>query len=286
MPTRAVRSSLAFSGATAVLSLVPLALYLLAAWLLTRQVKRGPGAGGARVGLGPAFWVAVGAFAAHSYVLFEAVRTEQAFSLAITDSASLVGWVVAGTTLLAMTSLRLAALPSVLLVLAGVLAIGTGLLTGFREIHSPQWEVTAHISLAALAAGWLSMAAVSVLVLTWQNNRLRARQPLGLMSLLPPIETTERLLFSALTAGFAVLTLALVTGFFFVYDAVEQHLIHKIALAIVAWLIFAVLLWGRYRFGWRGRQALRFTIGGFVTLALAYFGSKFVLEIVLGEHWG
>jgi hypothetical protein len=61
---------------------------------------------------------------------------------------------------------------------------------------------------------------------------------------------------------------------------------HEIVLAIVAWLIFAVLLWGRYRFGWRGKQALRFTIGGFVTLALAYFGSKFVLEIVLGENWG
>jgi ABC-type uncharacterized transport system permease subunit len=219
-------------------------------------------------------------------VLFVAVRPEGAFTLAITDSASLVGWVVAGTTLVAMATLALAALPSVLLVLSGVLAIGTGVFTGFREIHLPQWEITAHITLAALAAGWLSMAAILVLVLTWQNNRLRARQPLGLMALLPPIETVERLLFASLTAGFAVLTLALVTGFFFVYDAVQQHLVHKMVLAIVAWLIFAVLLWGRYKFGWRGRQALRFTIGGFVALALAYFGSKFVLEIVLGEHWG
>jgi ABC-type uncharacterized transport system permease subunit len=267
-----------------VLSLVPLALYLLAAWWLTRDVRRGPTA--ARSGPGVAFWIALAAFAAHSYVLFVAVRPEGAFTLAITDSASLVGWVVAGTTLVAMATLALAALPSVLLVLSGVLAIGTGVFTGFREIHLPQWEITAHITLAALAAGWLSMAAILVLVLTWQNNRLRARQPLGLMALLPPIETVERLLFASLTAGFAVLTLALVTGFFFVYDAVQQHLVHKMVLAIVAWLIFAVLLWGRYKFGWRGRQALRFTIGGFVALALAYFGSKFVLEIVLGEHWG
>ncbi len=266
------------------LSLVPLALYLLAAWWLARDVRRGPAAARPRGGL--AFWFAAIAFAAHSYVLFEAVHTGNAFSLAITDSASLVGWVVAGTTLVAMWSLQLAALPAVLLVLSGVLAIGTGVFSGFREIHSPQWEITAHITLAALAAGWLWMAAILVLVLTWQNNRLRARQPLGLMSLLPPIETVERLLFASLSAGFAVLTLALVTGFFFVYDAVEQHLVHKMALAIIAWLIFAVLLWGRYKFGWRGRQALRFTIGGFVALALAYFGSKFVLEVMLGEHWG
>jgi ABC-type uncharacterized transport system permease subunit len=267
-----------------VLSLVPLALYLLAAWLLVRDVRRGPAAAGRRYGA--PFAAGVAGFLAHSYVLFEAVRTGEAIRLAITDSASLVGWVVAGTTLVAMSSLPLAALPAVLLALAGILAIGTGVFTGFREIHLPQWEVTAHITLAALAAGWLSMAAVLVLVLTWQNNRLRARQPLGLMSVMPPIETVERLLFASLSAGFAVLTLALVTGFFFVYDAVEQHLVHKMALAIVAWVIFAVLLWGRYRFGWRGRQALRFTIGGFVALALAYFGSKFVLEVMLGEHWG
>jgi ABC-type uncharacterized transport system permease subunit len=280
-----VPSSKAFFRAFAtVLSLVPLALYLLAAWLLARDARRGPAPVAGRHGA--AFWTAVAAFLVHSYVLFAAVRNGAAFTLAITDSASLVGWVVAGTTLIAMSTLRLAALPSVLLALAGVLAIGTGVVTGFREIHLPQWEVTAHITLAALAAGWLSMAAVLVIVLTWQNNRLRARQPLGLMSALPPVETVERLLFASLSAGFAVLTLALVTGFFFVYDAVEQHLVHKMALAIVAWIIFAVLLWGRYRFGWRGRRALRFTIGGFVALALAYFGSKFVLEIMLGEHWG
>jgi ABC-type uncharacterized transport system permease subunit len=266
-------------------SLVPLALYLLAAWWLARETGREPSAAGVRLG-GP-FWTAVAAFLAHSYVLFEAVRTDdRALMLAITDSASLVGWVVGGTTLVAMSSLRLAALPAVLLALAGLLAAGTGLIPGFREIHLPQWEVTAHIALAALAAGWLAMAAVLVIVLTWQNNRLRARQPLGPMALLPPVETVERLLFASLSAGFAVLTLALVTGFFFVYDAVAQHLVHKMTLAVVAWLIFAVLLWGRYRFGWRGRRALRFTIGGFVALALAYFGSKFVLEVMLGEQWG
>ena len=57
-------------------------------------------------------------------------------------------------------------------------------------------------------------------------------------------------------------------------------------LAIIAWAIFACLLFGRWRFGWRGRLAARYTIAGFVVLACAYFGSKFVLEILLGRHWG
>jgi ABC-type uncharacterized transport system permease subunit len=222
----------------------------------------------------------------HAYILFGAIRTGTGFALAITDSASLVGWVVAGTVIVAMGTMRLAALPAPLLGLAGLLAIGTGVATGFRETHSPQWEFKAHICLAALAAGWLSIAAVVVMLLALQDARLRARRPLGLLALLPPLETLESTLFRALGGGFVVLTLALVTGAFFVHDIMAQHLIHKVTLALIAWLIFAVLLWGRWKFGWRGRQALRFTLAGFIVLALAYFGSKFVLEVLLGRHWG
>jgi len=54
----------------------------------------------------------------------------------------------------------------------------------------------------------------------------------------------------------------------------------------IAWLVFGVLLIGRVRYGWRGRSAVGWTLGGFGVLALAYFGSKFVLEYVLGRHWG
>ena len=108
----------------------------------------------------------------------------------------------------------------------------------------------------------------------------------SVLALLPPIETLEATLFRMVGAGFAVLTLVLVTGMFFVTDLFAQHLVHKVTLAVIAWLVFAVLLFGRYRYGWRGRRALRFTTAGFVILALAYFGSKFVLENLLGRHWG
>ena len=66
----------------------------------------------------------------------------------------------------------------------------------------------------------------------------------------------------------------------------ELNLVHKTVLALAAWAIFAFLLFGRWRFGWRGRTAARYTIAGFLVLAVAYFGSKFVLEILLGRHWG
>jgi ABC-type uncharacterized transport system permease subunit len=56
---------------------------------------------------------------------------------------------------------------------------------------------------------------------------------------------------------------------------------HKIVFALLSWVLFAALLAGRRWRGWRGKTALRFTLAGFATLALAYIGSRFVFEVVL-----
>ena len=34
------------------------------------------------------------------------------------------------------------------------------------------------------------------------------------------------------------------------------------------------------------RQALRWTFAGYTLLGLSYFGSKLILENILGKHWG
>jgi ABC-type uncharacterized transport system permease subunit len=90
-------------------------------------------------------------------------------------------------------------------------------------------------------------------------------------------------MFQMIRIGFVLLSLALFTGVLFLEDIFAQHLVHKTVLSIVAWLVFATLLWGRWRFGWRGQVAIRWTVGGFVFLMLAYFGSKLVLELILNR---
>jgi len=97
------------------------------------------------------------------------------------------------------------------------------------------------------------------------------------------LQTMEALLFQMLAAGFVMQSLSLATGFMFVEDLFAQHLVHKTVLSILAWFVFAILLWGRWRYGWRGKTAIRWTLGGFVSLLLAYLGSKMVLELVLGR---
>lgn len=263
------------------ISILPLVLYLAAGMLLVRSVKAHAGA---RPPL--AFVFAYAGVLVHGSLLFRAIDSPSGVAIAITDSASLVGFVVAVTTSAVALQGALAALPALLWALAGVLAVGTGLVTGFHELHAEHWQIDLHISLAALAAGWLSISAVIVACLYVQNSRLRRRAPLGAIALLPPVETLETALFRTLGAGYAVLTLVLLTGSLYVHDLIAQHLLHKVTLALAAWGIFGVLLYGRVRYGWRGRKALHFTLAGFALLALAYFGSKFVLEQVLGRHWG
>ena len=71
------------------------------------------------------------------------------------------------------------------------------------------------------------------------------------------------------------------TGLVFLENMFAQHLAHKTILSIIAWLVFAILLYGHWYKGWRGRTAVRWTLAGFISLMLAYFGSKFVLEVLL-----
>jgi len=88
-------------------------------------------------------------------------------------------------------------------------------------------------------------------------------------------------MFQFLGFGFILLSVSLLTGFFYLEDIFAQHLVHKTVLSIIGWVILGVLLFGRIRFGWRGRTAVRWTLSAFAFLMLAYFGSKLVLEFIL-----
>jgi ABC-type uncharacterized transport system permease subunit len=97
----------------------------------------------------------------------------------------------------------------------------------------------------------------------------------------PPLTLVEGLLFQLIGAGFVLLSLTLITGILFVENLFAQHLAHKTILSIAAWSVFGSLLFGRWRWGWRGRQAARITLFGMGLLLLAFLGTKFILEIVL-----
>jgi len=144
-------------------------------------------------------------------------------------------------------------------------------------------ELIFHVLSSLIAYSLLALAALHAIVLSIQNRFLHSHQPGGIIRLLPPLKIMESLLFDLIVIGFICLSASLFTGLLFLENMFAQHLAHKTILSITAWFVFAILLIGRGFFGWRGRTAIRWTLSGFVSLMLAYFGSKFVLEVLLAE---
>ncbi len=153
------------------------------------------------------------------------------------------------------------------------------------EITKTNGHITAHIITSVIAFGVLSIAGVYAVFVAMIDHLLRRHSFNKLVQTLPALETLEGLLFHLIKAGFAVLTISLLTGLVYVDDLFGQHLAHKTTLSIFAWLVFATLLWGRWKRGWRGRVAVRMTLAGIALLLLAYFGSKLILEVVLERSW-
>ncbi|MDE2599696.1 MAG: cytochrome c biogenesis protein CcsA [Rhodocyclaceae bacterium] len=143
----------------------------------------------------------------------------------------------------------------------------------------------AHFLIAMLAYSLFTLAALHALLMMAAERSLhRGRLP-RIIANLPPLLTMEALLFRLIHIAFALLSLTLLSGVFFSEALFGQALAfnHKTVFAVLSWLIFAGLLLGRHLRGWRGQLALRWTLAGFVALLLAYIGSRFVIEVLLGR---
>ena len=256
-------------------------LYLIAAILLGLRLGR-------RLTASNIKWQALGiSFAAvslHGWLVFELLFTSTGLNLGIFNAVSLILWFV--SFLLIFSSLTqptenlgIIVFPSAALTIGIAGAFG-------NEQHITNTlgtTIEIHILISIMAYSLLSIAAVQAILLAIQDKHLRNKQPGGFIRALPPLQTMEGLLFQMIAVGFTLQCLSLISGIVFLENIFAQHLVHKTVLSIIAWVVFAILLWGRWRFGWRGRTAIRWTFGGFIALVLSYVGSKVVLEVILGR---
>ncbi len=173
-----------------------------------------------------------------------------------------------------------------------------------RVPATTSFEFRVHLLLVVLAYGVLAAAMLYAFLMAVMEHLLHrtrkqgtapgtaqgtAQAPGALLAgpfaNLPPLLALERRLFMLIAIGFALLTLTLATGMSLSDSLFGRALRfnHETLFAIVSWLVFAVLLCGRYLYGWRGRVATRWVLTGFVLVVLAGIGSRFVLEVVLGR---
>ncbi|MDQ2075684.1 inner membrane protein YpjD [Marinimicrobium sp. ABcell2] len=227
-------------------------------------------------------WVAA-ALVAHGVGIYALTISEHGVRVGFFPVSTLIFWVINAIVLVSCLRKPLHNLFILLLPLT-VLGICASLLGRESGTHVDlRLGLASHALLSILAYSLLTIATLQALLLAWQNHQLRHKHPSGSVRLLPPLQTMEALLFEVLWAGVVLLTLSILSGFVFLDDMFAQHLVHKTAFSLAAWLIYVVLLWGRHRQGWRGYTAIRWTLVGFALLMLAYFGSKLVLELILGR---
>lgn len=147
-----------------------------------------------------------------------------------------------------------------------------------------------HVSIALLAYSTLTIAAFHAAIMSLQDkhlHKLRSRTLRPWLSTaidkLPALLTMEKVLFRLISVGFILLSMTVLSGIVFSEQVlgVAFKWDHKTILSLLSWLLFAILLVGRRWRGWRGKTVLNFTLSGFLTLLLAYVGSRFVLEVVL-----
>ena len=255
------------------------ALYSAAAWASwPRAPATAPGS--ART------WLLPAALALHAYATVRSIVTPSGLDLSFANALSLVAGLAV---LVAWVSGLMRTLPSVaavVLPVAALCALGpAGGESPHRFAYADEYWATVHIAVALLAYALFVVAALQALVLIGLEARLRKGLPADADGTAPPLLLLERFMFRLVGLGFVLLTATLISGLLFSEEIFGRPLTftHKNVFSVAGWLTFAVLLFARWRYGWRGRRALRWILAGTLMLVLGYLGSKFVSEVLLGR---
>jgi ABC-type uncharacterized transport system permease subunit len=226
------------------------------------------------------------ALAMHGVTLAQEIFPDNAMRFGFAVALSLILWLALALYWIESFYARMEGLQMLGLPLAAVCVLLPAALPGqhlLANADSPAFRV--HFLMAMLAYSLFTLAALHAVLMAVAEKRLHRGRLTPLFAGLPPLLTMEALLFRLIHVAFVLLTLTLASGILFSETLFGKALPfnHKTVFAILSWLIFAALLAGRHLRGWRGRVALRWTLAGFGALLLAYVGSRFVLEVILGR---
>ena len=249
--------------------------YCLSAFLIYRQL--GTAQHPRWLALGPAALAMLLQAAALNALIIQ----PDGLNLGFFPAFALIAWLISIQILLSCIYRRIESLGIVVFPISGLAGIVASLHWSDHLISISDNALQGHIMVSVIAYSLITLGAFQAGLLAYQDRSIKRHHPGGFIRYLPPLHDMEILLFQFLGFGFVCLSASLLSGFVYLEDIFAQHLVHKTVLSIVAWIILAVLLFGRLRFGWRGKTAIRWTLTSFVFLMLAYLGSKLVLELIL-----
>lgn len=228
----------------------------------------------------------LGALLLHGYALYDELFGSGGMRFGFSSALSLMLWLAVLFYWVESFYARMEGLQPLALPLAAACSLLPLLFPGqhvLANVASPMFR--AHFLIAMVAYSLFTLAALHAVIMAVAERHLHRGELTRPLASLPPLLTMETLLFRLILIAFVLLTLTLVSGIAFSETLFGKALEfnHKTLFSILSWFIFAALLVGRFAYGWRGRKALRWTLAGFAALLLAYIGSRFVLEVVLGR---
>ena len=257
------------------ISYLAIALYLLASIFQVRNLSAEKDSDF------PVKFLASVAIFCHLFIVFQTVFDRSGYNFGLYSMLSLMALSIGVIVLLGSFRRPIANLFLLIFPIGAITVLLNALFKNHSELKIDiDRGMGVHIAMSVLAYSILTIAAIQAAMLSFGDKMLRSRQ-LSLIKGLPALETMEQLMFELLWIGLLFLTLSIASGFLFVADFSGAGVVHHTVLAIAAWLVFSLLAIGRKHLGWRGSVASRWTVVGFILLALGYFGSKFVMELVL-----
>lgn len=221
----------------------------------------------------------------HGWLLHQNIFAE-GFSMGFYESISAILWLTVLTYWITDRDYQLHSLQAFVLPPAAVFSLLPAFFSNRHTMLGADNSLfIAHVWIAMLAYSLFTFAALHAVLMAIAERSLHHKSTLIKLPSFPPLMVMESLLFKIIGLGFALLTVTLISGMWFSEEIFNKALSfnHKTVFSIASWFIYAGLLFGRYQFGWRGMKAIKLTLAGFILLLLAYVGTKFVLEIILGR---
>lgn len=225
-------------------------------------------------------------FALHTWLLSESMFGGTGMFLGVGNALSLILWLTVLIYGFGSLFYRLDGLHALVMPAAAMAVVLPLVFPSANALANTEtWAFKAHLLISMAAYSLFTIASLHVMLMAIIERRLHAGTLPTSLRGMPPLLTMETLLFRIIAAGFVLLTLTIASGVLFSEELFGKpaRFSHKTVFGVLSWLIFGALLGGRMIYGWRGRTAVRWTLAGFLTLVLAYIGSKFVLEVVLGR---
>ncbi|HKB81467.1 MAG TPA: cytochrome c biogenesis protein CcsA [Thermoanaerobaculia bacterium] len=205
------------------------------------------------------------------------VRTHHPPLTNLPETASFVGWTVLAAAFVLLARYRVDAASFFVYPLALMLLVLSAV------VHEPFARMNpalrsnlfvAHVLLSTVGVAAL-MVGLAFAVLFWMQDRsLRSKQRGRLWEWIPSLAVCRTLSYRMLAVGFSIYTIGIVTGILWSYRTTSELIDFQIKEvgAVVAWVLFGVLLQSFISGSFRGRKAMVVSACAFVATIVAILG--------------